>query len=568
MRKNREKIKIFDSLKWKIDRSVIVTVTVVIVITILMTVPAASGGIHNVVNSYIADLASSKGMMLEKAIDEVKDRDQILKNESAGLLKDCKVHGMTSSYAYLVSGDGTMLYHPTKEKIGQPVENSVIRGVVSRLKAGESVKNKAVLYKFNGVKKYAGYYVSKDRSFIIVVTCDYSEIMTPVRNLVIRMSLLGIITAAAAGVVIFVIMRMRLKPMDDLSDSIDRMGSLDLTRDETLAELCQRKDEFGVMSRVLEDMENSLKDTIKTISCQADALTKASDKLLESTDSINQTAGQVDSAVNEIAQGATSQAQETQKANNAVIEIGDQITAVSSSVSSLYSAAQKMTEADKEAGSMITDLNAVNQKTQEAIGNISDSTKQTNISASEIKEAASLISDIAKQTNLLSLNASIEAARAGEHGKGFAVVAESIGDLANQSKDAAEKINDIIEKLVDDSTAAMNIMNDVTDITKQQSDEITKTSDIFSQINDGISEAQNVVTTIAEQTEGMNKSKTSIIQILENLSAIAEENAAGTEESSASVTQMTSSMDGIRTQSEEVRNSAVKLTDEVNKFRM
>lgn len=43
------------------------------------------------------------------------------------------MEGIDSSYAYLVDTDGTMLYHPTAEKIGQPVENAVVLGVVAEL---------------------------------------------------------------------------------------------------------------------------------------------------------------------------------------------------------------------------------------------------------------------------------------------------------------------------------------------------------------------------------------------------------------------------------------------------
>ncbi len=58
-----------------------------------------------------------------------------------------------------------------------------------------------------------------------------------------------------------------------------------------------------------------------------------------------------------------------------------------------------------------------------------------------------LIGDITGQINLLALNATIESARAGEAGRGFAVVASEVKNLANQAKQATDKISNEIEAL-------------------------------------------------------------------------------------------------------------------------
>ncbi len=74
---------------------------------------------------------------------------------------------------------------------------------------------------------------------------------------------------------------------------------------------------------------------------------------------------------------------------------------------------------------------------------LDDSTSQIG----NISTLASLVSDLASQTNMLALNAAVEAVRAGEHGKGFAVVASEIRKLADESQQAAQKINSIIPEI-------------------------------------------------------------------------------------------------------------------------
>ncbi|MBN8969590.1 MAG: PAS domain-containing methyl-accepting chemotaxis protein [Rhizobiales bacterium] len=75
--------------------------------------------------------------------------------------------------------------------------------------------------------------------------------------------------------------------------------------------------------------------------------------------------------------------------------------------------------------------------------------RQLNNAATAMEGIVEIIGNITGQINLLALNATIESARAGEAGRGFAVVASEVKSLANQAKQATDKIAEEIEGLND-----------------------------------------------------------------------------------------------------------------------
>lgn len=514
---------------------------------------------------YVDDMAVSYGKLLGNYVDE-GGLAAIGTDEVKSVLSDIHIAGKESSYAYVVDLDGTMLYHPTTEKIGAPVENSVVKGILAEIEQGKPQETAVYEYDYHGAIKYAGVYPDVERGFLLIISSDKAEIMKEI-NLVLRRTLLSMFGALVICMIIAVFVAgIITKPIKEMSGIANRFSTLDLRKDEKQNQMEVRKDEVGLMGRSLNELRNQFEDVVTEIKVQSAHLYSAATSLDEHARETANNVDQVEKAVYEIAEGATSQAEETQRATENVIQMGNMVEETNLEVENLYSYANAMKSSGDEASRSLEELNTINGKAKESIDLIYRQTNNTNESALKIREATELITFIAEQTNLLSLNASIEAARAGEQGRGFAVVASQIQKLAEQSNDSARQIDEIITLLIADSNEAVDTMNEVMQIMDEQNRNIHRIQTQFGHLYEKIDMSMSGVGNIADKTQVLDSARINVVDIVQDLTAIAEENAASTEETSASVTEVSDIVNQISENVNELRQIAESLEMRMNDF--
>ena len=220
--------------------------------------------IGSVTRGYMRDLSRAYGVMLDNELDT--DGDDALSGEHlASILAGVQVEGVESSYIYVVSGDGTMLYHPTADKIGKPVENKVVSDAVAKIAKGEKVENEVVKYEFKGADKYAGIYVNDTQDFIMVVTADYDDVFSSIRKVEGKIGIIVLLELLIVATIGSVFAHIIVKPMNEVSELTVKVGDMDLTKNEIQTRLANRRDEIGRMGRSLDYLTQSLKGVVENI---------------------------------------------------------------------------------------------------------------------------------------------------------------------------------------------------------------------------------------------------------------------------------------------------------------
>lgn len=518
--------------------------------------------------SYLYDLAVAYGGKLQSEI-EVKGYNTATHYGNLDTsIGGVGLQGVESSYAYLVSSDGTMLYHPTKDKVGQSVENEVVKAVVEEIAAGVVPEPTVVEYEYKGAMKYAAYYVTERGHCILVVSVDKDDLMSTVRRVTVTGICCTVVMVIIAIIIGYFFVSKIIKPILKVTDVVGQLAHMDFSEIEGQEKLTARADETGQMSRAVAELRRQLVDVVTDLRGQSERLYESADVLNVNASETATTVEQVEKAVSEISDGASSQADETQRATENVILMGSMVEETTRQVEELTDNANDMRKSSDEAFETLQNLGRINDQAREAIDVIYEQTNNTNESAMKIREATTLITSIAEETNLLSLNASIEAARAGEQGRGFAVVASQIQKLAEQSNESARQIENIIDSLIEDSQKSVATMEDVKKIMESQSESVGRTNERFTQVRQGITQSLDGVSQIADKTRRLDEARVNVVDVVQNLTAIAEENAASTEETSASVTEVSTIVYSISENATRLKEVAEHLEQSMSIFKV
>ena len=465
--------------------------------------------------------ATIETYLISELVEDVEGNRQSTFDTFDKALGDIVIEGVEGSYAYYVSNDGIMVYNPTIEKIGAPVENTAVQALVERLQAGEKpadIGSGSFIYKYDKAQKYAGYAFTAAGN-IVVVAGDYDLIMSPVKRLETTIIITVLIVILISMIVVYILSSALLRPLGDVAQIINDTAHFNFRKSVHGEKLAKRKDEIGLIAKSVRVMRESLRAMVTEITATEDRISGNVVKLKSTADNVNGMCS-VNSAT---AQELAASMEETSAATT---EISNNVSKIKTEATNIDGMAVDGASLSKDIMSRASELKVSTQqatdRTKETYENVRRETDQAMENAKavdKINDLTSTIMQISSQTSLLALNASIEAARAGDAGRGFAVVATEISNLAKQTSEAVSNIDVIVG---DVNSAVSQMTSCLADTTKfleeavlvdyvdfgKVSDQYYSDAEVFensmSSISTGVQELTNSIDKISATLEHIN----------------------------------------------------------------
>lgn len=309
------------------------------------------------------------------------------------------------------------------------------------------------------------------------------------------------------------------------------------------------------MSIASEQTANGAVQVAKSV----EQLAKGSQQLAQNITQLSTGAQQIAKSIDQLSDGSQKQAKEVNTGLENINKINNAIQIIADGAAETVGIS-KNTENDAYNGNIQAEkaIKKINQLKLASTGT-SNTINELGKLSSDIEVIVDLIKNIAGQTNLLALNAAIEAARAGEHGKGFAVVAEEVKKLADQSSEATDKITFMIKEIQNKTQQAVfNMDNGIKEV-EESVEIVDNVGKSLQEILLAAKSTSNQVSKISKEVDNLGKNSAHVVKIMETITAIAQENAAGSEEVSTIAEETAASTEEISCITEETAASAQEI---------
>jgi methyl-accepting chemotaxis protein len=272
----------------------------------------------------------------------------------------------------------------------------------------------------------------------------------------------------------------------------------------------------------------------------------ASEDINEYVENIRTASEQVTESVQEISDGADRQSEQFQAVSTEVDQLSSTTEEIAATSDDVAEVAEMTAEAGREgreaAEEAIESVDSIERGADQAV----DAMARLDEEMEEIDELVEFISEMANQTNMLALNANIEATRGGGDAEGdeegFSAVAEEIKELASESANAADDVEELLARIRERTDTAVAEVKDASDRIEQNESAIRNAADALEDIADYAERTNDGVQEIRTGTQQQAESTAEIVPMVEDSAEIAQETSSQAQDVAAAAEEQTSAL--------------------------
>lgn len=354
------------------------------------------------------------------------------------------------------------------------------------------------------------------------------------------------------------------KPILLLAKNADKMAEGDLSGTLTV----KNKDEIGKLANSFTKMTDNIRQILLDLDGSVKELQQSAQTLNVVSEEATASSEEISVAIEEIAKGSGEQANSTEIINGQIKQLEDCIQQVNNDVKNVENLSYESQNASYNGLEKLNELQIKSNEADKESEMVQSVLQNLVDRVEKISDIVSTISKISDQTNLLALNASIEAARAGESGKGFAVVAEEVRNLAEQSAKATENIKNMIEGIQIETKNAYDAMSRSKKIHEEQNKAVQVTGNAFHEIAIKMEDLLNAIKSTLNAINRMNEQKETVVESIENISAVTQQLAASAEEVSATTNEQVKAFSMVAEKAESLSEESNRLKGLVERFKL
>lgn len=392
-----------------------------------------------------------------------------------------QVEGLPNSeYVFLNVETGEYLYNKDESLLCTVTKDKGYLKVLDCIKQNDASKENdkqtgMVIYKdAKNVEQVVVYCNIPERNWVFALKDTQKNVYGSLTNIKNVLAVVCVVMAVIVILILILILSNLGRQLKLISNSINKLGNMDLSANKMLEKYSGQRDEIGIVCNALDRTCNNLKLYIGEVDKQlalmsegdftqyskvdfAGEFVKLQNSMNTIQNSLRDSFGDIDTITRELVFGAQSVADSSESLANAATEANVSLGEIDEHVTDI---AKELSESEDFA------LHAKIEATQAAslVENGCKKMQELVVAMEHIEEATTAIEGIsnnletiAKQTNILALNALVEAKRAGNSGRGFSVVADEIRVLAEQSSEAAKNSYDLINQTIERVKDGMRI---------------------------------------------------------------------------------------------------------------